>query len=245
MTRSWLQPGDSQFSAAGGPTTRLAGLPGPQNSPGRVLVAVQHQPARGTETGTRAQALLDARPTPATVLAGIGRFDQHDSLASPFCLAQEEGAELRPTGITDALDQTVVAAKLATRRSSQVEDIVQTAQHERRLVVEIPPLTPHLFEFLGEHLSGLVMALTALLASSEPFLRLAIVAWSLYRCALCGDEKHLQPHVDSGLASSDEQRLSRHVGAGEGDVPAARCAREGDRKEAFARRKPLGFNPRR
>ena len=97
------------------------GLPSPQDIPGRVLVAVQHQPAGGTDMRAHAEALRDARPTPATVLAGRGRFHQHHALAGPCCLAGEDGAELRPVRITDALGMFLagwrIRTRLATRRS--------------------------------------------------------------------------------------------------------------------------------
>src|SRR6516225_1066244 len=85
------------------PSESPKGLPGPLNVSGRVLVAVQDQPAGGTDMGTYAQALTNERPTPATLLAGVGRVHRDHPTASVCCFAFEDGAELCPPGITDAL----------------------------------------------------------------------------------------------------------------------------------------------
>src|SRR5260370_30155175 len=78
------------------------GLPGPLNIPGRVLVAVQHQPAVRADVGTHTEALLLAFAAPATVLRGERRRHHFHSLASPFCLASEEMQEAAPSGVLDA-----------------------------------------------------------------------------------------------------------------------------------------------
>src|SRR5262249_49096758 len=49
------------------------------------------------EVGAHRKTLLDARPTAAPVLVGGGGGYQHPSLAGPYCLADEEGAELPPS----------------------------------------------------------------------------------------------------------------------------------------------------
>jgi len=51
--------------------------------PGRVLVAVKHQPAGGADLRAQAQALLHPCATATSVRAGRGEFHHHHSPASP------------------------------------------------------------------------------------------------------------------------------------------------------------------
>src|SRR5690349_8498108 len=63
----------------------LAGLPSPENIAGRVLIAVQHQSAERTNMGAYAETFLHARPTAATVLAGVLRGYCDHRAASIHC----------------------------------------------------------------------------------------------------------------------------------------------------------------
>src|SRR5262249_50734891 len=110
------------------------GLPGPQNISGRVLIAVEHQPAGGTDMGTPAQALLHARSAATAILAGIGGFHQDHSLASPFCLAREHSTELCPARVRDGLGQVTVPHQVGDPQVFEIEHIILAYQPERRLV---------------------------------------------------------------------------------------------------------------
>src|SRR5215831_3633084 len=84
------------------------GLPGPLDVPGRVLVAVEHQPTARTDVGAHAQALAHALPTARTVLAGVVCGDCKHSPASVCCFAFEDGAKLPPGRIANALGQVMI-----------------------------------------------------------------------------------------------------------------------------------------
>lgn len=86
------------------------------------LVAVYDQSAGRTDVGAHAQGFGRTLPAARTILTGIGRRHGYDSSPSVGCFGFEDGAELCPAGITDALGQMVIAdqvGKLATCKSSR------------------------------------------------------------------------------------------------------------------------------
>src|SRR5262249_45494453 len=111
-----------------------------------------------------------------------------------------------PAGITDALSQVAAAYQVGDPQVLQIEPIVLA--HERRgwLVVGVASLRMHLLVSLGNlpprllaPFPPLLPAGKALLRLREPFLSSAVVVGMLDCHAVCGDEKHLQPHVDPRL----------------------------------------------
>src|SRR5215469_17634968 len=92
------------------PRYRLTGLPGPQNVLGRVLIAVQDQPAAGADMGPHRQAfgypLQTAAPIgqhPTAVLRGIRWWHRFHSLPGACCRVREDRQEVAPPGVLDTL----------------------------------------------------------------------------------------------------------------------------------------------
>src|SRR5262249_42586654 len=122
--------------------------------------------------GTHGETLLDARSTATAVLAGIGRWHGDHSTASICCFAFEDGPELCPTGIRDALGQVRVADQVGHLQVFQIDHCIALYQVERRLVVEVSPLPLDLLMLPGQPLHGLSAALAPLLAARHATLGL-------------------------------------------------------------------------
>jgi hypothetical protein len=110
------------------------------------------------------------------------------------------------------------AAQVCWLNGFHVDHVVLTDQCERRLMVKVCALPAHTLMPLLQQLHSLTTAVAPLLALAYPLLRLlqlalgfAIVSGILHCRPLSGDEKHLQPHINAGLASRLRQRLRRHV----------------------------------
>jgi hypothetical protein len=71
---------------------------------------IKDEATGGTDVGTHGKTLLDARPTAATVLAGVRWIDRVHSLAGPYCLAGEDTEEVAPSGIVNTLVEAGLAA---------------------------------------------------------------------------------------------------------------------------------------
>ena len=97
-----------------------------------------------------AQTLLHERATAATRLAGIGRIHRDHPTPSVHCFGFEDGAKLRPAGITDALGQVVVPYHIGDLQVFQIDRVVGPEQRQRRLVVEVLSLASHPLMRLGQ-----------------------------------------------------------------------------------------------
>ena len=103
-------------------------------------------------------------------------------------------------------------------------------------MVEVAPLPLHLLMLPGEQLHHFAAPFAALFATRHPtlcFLQrplgLAIVTGVLDDFAVGGDEKHLQPDVDTRLMTGEGQRLDGHLGAGNAGIPPVRFSDNGHR----------------
>src|SRR5262252_4817768 len=94
-------------------------------------------------------------------------------------------------------------------------------------MVEVTPLASDLLVRAAHKRDCLAAPLAALRAAGDtplrfgkPLLRMAVVAGMLDHLTLGGDEDHLEPHIDAGLASGERQRSGGHLGARAAGVPA-------------------------
>jgi amphi-Trp domain-containing protein len=186
--------------------------------------------------GPHRQTFLDPHPTAATVLGGIGGWHGDDATASVCCFAFEDGPELCPAGITDALGQVVVLDHVGHLQVFKIDDLVVAHQLERRFMLEVAPLPVDLLVLLGQELHGLAAAFAPLLATGDTALRLfqlslaaAGVPGILDTLTLSGDEKHLQPNVDTRFPAGWRQELRGYFSTREGRVPAVGFMDNGDR----------------
>jgi hypothetical protein len=62
----------------------------------------------------------------------------------------------------------------------------------------------------------------------QSLLRFALVTWILHSLPFCRHQKHLQPNVSTRLFAGMGQWLGRHMGTGEGPLPAIRLLAKGD-----------------
>ena len=83
------------------PRESAKGLPGPLHVPGRVLVAIQDQPAVRADRGASTQAFGSAHPTPATVLTGVLSRNRKHPMPGVCCFGFEDGPDLRPACVAD------------------------------------------------------------------------------------------------------------------------------------------------
>src|SRR5262249_21233031 len=145
------------------------------------------------------------------------------------CLGFKDGTKCCPASITDAFGQVAVAYHVGDPQIFQINRVVGTEKYQCGLVVKVGALPADVLMLRGQQLAGLLAALAALLALGDALLslgkllfRLPIVAWARYQVSLRCDEEHLQPHVYARLTSRVGQRLSRHLGTREADIPAVR-----------------------
>src|SRR5260221_12241584 len=232
-------------------------LSAPLDVSGRVLVAVEDQSAVRADVRAHRERLVDALPTPATVLRSERRTDRFRSLTGACCLVREDREKVASSGVLNACIEARLLAgpvlEIATiplpvwlgcRTTAQVgrldrleiDRVVLTYQGECHLMMEVGTLPPHVLLLLGEQLDRLLAAGAPLLPLGysplgflQLALRFAIVARVGDRFALSGDEKHLQPDINARLLPSEGQRLRGDVGTGEGDVPAIRLLGDRDR----------------
>ncbi len=112
--------------------------------------------------------------------------------------------------------------------------VVRSHQRERRLVVEVLALPAHRLMGLGEPADRLPPA-------RLPFFRLDTRRWHVARyrsalreqrglwiCAVGEGGEGLQAEIDPRLLGSRLQRVCRHLGTGDGDIPAVRLFRDSD-----------------
>jgi hypothetical protein len=186
--------------------------------------------------GANGETLLDPLSTATTVLAGIVGGNGDHSAASVCCFAAQDGAELCPAGIRDALGQVRVADHIRHPQIFERDHVVRSQQGECGLVMEIGALPLHRLMLPGEQLYCFTAAFAALLSTGdaalgflELSLRPTIVPRILDGLAAGGDEKHLQANVDASLLPCRRKWLYRHAFTGEAHVPAVRFLADGHR----------------
>src|SRR5262249_37957826 len=162
----------------------------------------QHQPTGGADMGAHREALLHARPTPATILCRVGGGYQRYSLPGPRCLESEDDPKLPPARVRDGLAEAAIPYQLGNPpvfpQAFQIAELVTHPPRQARLMVEVAPLPAHLLVLAGHQAYRLPPPLAALLPTREAFLRfghgflgLAVVARVLHRRAFHRDEKDL------------------------------------------------------
>ena len=200
--------------------------------------------------GPNGETLLHPFPTATAVLAGVGRWHSDDSAASVCCFAFEDGPELRPAGITDALSQVRVLDQVSHLQIFQIDHVVVPQQLQGGLMMKVSPLPLHFLVLPSEECHRFAAALTALLPARdtplrllEGFLRFPVVPRIFDDVALGGDKKHLQANVDARLLTGEWDELHRHIHAGETAVPAVGFFGDGDGLDcAFKRAAPSDAN---
>src|SRR5690349_12267112 len=159
LTLPRLKPGDASGDARPtGPRYHLRGLPGPtfllpqpQDVPGGVLVAVQHQPTALTDMGPHAERLLDALRARGpigehtrAVLAGERRRHGYGLLPSVCSFENKDAQERCPCCIRDALGEVVVLEQVGRLQVFVIEGVVALDERHGFLVVEVVALAPRL-----------------------------------------------------------------------------------------------------
>src|SRR5260221_6515800 len=182
-----------------------------------------------------AEALGQALVAAAAILRGERGWHGDDSFASIHCFACEDGPKCCPARVRTRLAEMGVADHVGHPQIFEIEGIVGAEQIERRLVVEVLPLPPHLLMLALEQVHGLRAALTARLPTRHPALgllqsplRRTVVTRVLNYLAVRRDEEYLQAHIDAGLLTRLRQWLDGHLVAGEVDVPAVRLIGDSD-----------------
>ncbi len=232
-----LKGGGFSDNAQGNPSRlRLTGLPSPQYVFGGVLVAVYEQPTGRANVGTHGQALGHTFPTAAAVLAGVLGRNRLHSLASVCCFACEDGTKLTPACIRDAFGEVVVPHHIGDLQLFEIDHIVLTHEHERRLVVKITSLAFHVlgdFGSSGKRFPAPVAALLAtrnrLIGALQAAFTRAKVTRIVHHQPLRRDQEHLQSDIDARLLSSEQQRLDRDAFTRDAGVPPIRLTRDRDR----------------
>ena len=162
-------------------------------------------------------------PTAATVLAGVGRWHGDDSTPSVCCLGFEDGTELRPARIADALGEVAIPHHVGDLQIFEIDGVVVAEQLQRRLVVEVGALPLHR---LMRPLAGCPppcagggcpscagdAALRLRQSSSRPADSRRGFSTTV---PVGGDEEHLQPDINARLLSGGWQRLQLGTSAHE------------------------------
>src|SRR5262249_33760271 len=157
------------------------GLPGPHNVQRRTAVSASGESTGGADMGAHAQALLDARPAVATVLAGRGGLYQHDSLPGAHCLVGKGGTEPRPARIRVGLAEMPVPYQIGDPQVFQIGGVAGPELCQRGLVVEVLPPPSDFLVMPGHQPRSLVPAFAPLLPTREGFPGFALL---LFHCAV-------------------------------------------------------------
>src|SRR5260370_27017834 len=120
------------------------GVPGGGDFRGGVVVGARPQSEGGADGGAHREVFRHSPSPAATVLAGVGRFHQHDSLTGACCLIGEDGTERCPACIADALGQAVVPYQVGDPLLFPKDGVVLPEPDERYLVVVIVALSPNM-----------------------------------------------------------------------------------------------------
>ncbi len=97
------------------------------------------------QTWVRTLRLLGMRaPQPLQSWLGIGGWHGDDPTPGACCLGFEDGTELRPARIADALGEVAVPYQVGDPQVFQIDGVVVPQQRQRGLVVEVGalPLAP-------------------------------------------------------------------------------------------------------
>jgi hypothetical protein len=136
-----------------------------------------------------------------------------------------------------------------------IDRLVGAHKGERRLVVKVAPLAPHLLPHLlmrlCQQLDRFAPAVAVLLSARDTALRglqcalgFAIPARREYTCAVRERSEGFYAKVNPGFLSSSRERLYGYISAREADIPAIRFPADRHRlRLAFNRSGPANDNP--
>ena len=178
------------------------------------------------------------RPTGATVLCRVGRWDRDHLHASVSRLAVEDTDTLAPADSMRGLCQTCARATLNVQGFMRDHAIV-AYQLARDLVAQGTSLIGDVPILLGQSRDSLLAAIASLLLARRHTLRapdrlgrlgrLAVVARRDSFASVGCHQEHLQSQINAGGRQWRGRRVGSGRRAGEDDVPAIRLARAGDR----------------
>src|SRR5690242_12168025 len=147
------------------------GLPGPLDIARRVLVSIEHETAGRADMGAYRETLRHTFPATATVLAGVVSRNRDRPTPSVCCFGFEDGTELRPTRIMDALSQVMIPYHIGDLQIFEIDGVVLAQQMQRGLVVEVEALALDVLMRLAQQRFGLAASLTPLLPFGDAALR--------------------------------------------------------------------------
>src|SRR5215469_10304059 len=118
----------------------LKGLPNPLNVSSSILIPVQDEPAGDADMGTHGETLLHPFAAATAILRGISGWYRDHPTASVRCFAAQDGPELPPARITDALGEARILDQIGHLQIFQIDHIIGLHQPECRLMMKVPPL---------------------------------------------------------------------------------------------------------
>ena len=114
------------------------------------------------------------------------------------------------------------AAQVGRLDCLDIDHVVCSHEGERRLMVEVAPLSAHMLMGFRQPADGFSSAVAALLPAGhmplgllQCLLRFAVVTGILDDAPIRSDEKDLQPHVNAGLLPDCRERMLRHIRTGD------------------------------
>jgi hypothetical protein len=120
-----------------------------------------------TSMPTDRETLLDQHATARTRLARERRIDRYDPPTGACCLVGEGAQERCPPCILDALGEMVVPDHIGDLQVLVINRVVGSDQCQRRLMMEVLPLAPHLLVRLRQQCDRLAASVAATLAPTH------------------------------------------------------------------------------
>ncbi len=164
------------------------------------MVTRQRNATVWTRMPANGQAFLDGHTAARAYLARIGRGHGYGSLSSILSFESEDGAELTPACIIDALGKVFVLRHVGNLQGLKVHGIVLREQGTGGFMLEVPARSCDLLILFPQEQDSLALAFAALLAPILPALRsrqcpfcLAILARVGNLLAIRQRQKEFQP----------------------------------------------------
>ena len=186
--------------------------------------------------GTHGETLLHPFAAATAILRGISGWYRDHPTASVRCFAAQDGPELPPARITDALGEARILDQIGHLQIFQIDHIIGLHQPECRLMMKVPPLSLHLLVLLGQQLQRLLAPRVAWLPARhsplrflQRLLRSAVGVRIGHRLSACCHQKHGETQIDTGLLSGGRQGTDWNTFTGKTDIPAVRFMGNGHR----------------
>jgi hypothetical protein len=174
------------------------------------------------------------RPTGATLLRCVGRWDYNDPHASAYRLAMQDSKKVPPADIMCGLGQSRACDTLNVQGFMRDQTVV-AHQLARDLVVKVTPLIGDVQMLFGKILyrlfapvALLLFARDGALGASQRRLGLAVVAWRSNRAPIRCHQEDLEAKVNASSRQRGRHDLSVRQFTGEDDMPAIGFTFEGD-----------------